>query len=188
MVNRVNDFPDAYILVIDDNAENVRLVERVLQHVGYTNVRVITDPGLAMRSIDETEPDLVLLDLRMPIHDGYEILALMRQPNSKLRFVPVLVFTADKSGEARIKAFEAGASDFLTKPGEVEEIMLRVNNFLQLRKMHLDLQIANDGLEPVCRNGPSNFQRPEKKHSKSWPTPLSSETTLPVGTRRGSEN
>lgn len=141
------NFPDARILVIDDNPDNVRLVERVLQHVGYKRIIVMTDPGLAMRSVREAEPDLLLLDIRMPKHDGYEILSMMREPNSSLESVPVLVFTADKSAIARPKAFDAGASDFLTKPGDVEEIILRVRNFLHIRSLHLQLAASKAELE-----------------------------------------
>ncbi len=138
---------DAQIIVVDDNPDNVRLVERFLEYAGYLNVQVITNSGLALDVIRKTSPDLILLDLHMPKPDGFEILESLRESSSPGRYVPVLVFTADGTPEARKKALEAGASDFLTKPGDAGEILLRVRNFLQARRMHVELQRHSENLE-----------------------------------------
>lgn len=138
---------DARILVVDDNADNVRLVERFLEYAGYMNVQVITQSGSALEIIRRTSPDLVLLDLHMPKPDGYEILETLRESTSPGRYVPILVFTADGTSEARKRALEAGASDFLTKPGDAAEILLRVRNFLHARRMHVELQRRSEDLE-----------------------------------------
>lgn len=142
-----NAFADAHIMVIDDNADNVRLVERFLEFAGYLNIQLITDSGSALDAIRKSNPDLILLDLHMPAPDGYDILESLREESFPGRFVPVLVFTADGTSEARKRALEAGASDFLTKPGDSAEILLRVRNFLEARKMHLQLQRHSDDLE-----------------------------------------
>jgi len=138
---------DAHILVVDDNPENVRLVERFLGFAGYTNVQLVTHSGSVMEIVEKNCPDLILLDLNMPTPNGYEILESLRESSSPGRYVPVLVFTADGTPEARKRALAVGASDFLTKPGDATEIMLRVRNFLHARKMHVELQKHSAELE-----------------------------------------
>lgn len=142
-----NKFVNARILVVDDTAENVRLVLRFLEFAGYLNIETHTNSAAAMTSMRANCPDIVLLDLNMPKPDGYEILAELRTGGSFGMAVPVLVFTADATPETRAKALEAGASDFLTKPGDAQEILLRVKNFLKLRQVHLKLQRSNSELE-----------------------------------------
>src|SRR5579862_6095655 len=146
-----NNFPHASILVIDDNAENVRIVARFLEWAGYLSVQVITDPQAALGAIRKSSPDIILLDLHMPKIDGYEILRMLREEDSEWCSVPVLVFTADQTAEAKAKALECGASDFLTKPGDAQEILLRVKNFLRLRQMHLELERNNSDLADRVR-------------------------------------
>ena len=141
-----NNFPNARILVIDDNLENVRLVARFLEWSGFLDVQVICDSAAALALIRRSCPDIILLDLHMPQPDGYAILEALREDGMDSRFTPVLVFTADGTPEAKARALNAGASDFLTKPGDAQEILLRVKNFLQLRQMHLELQRSNSQL------------------------------------------
>src|SRR5579863_5644605 len=120
-----NIFPNARLLVVDDNPENVRLVERLLGWAGYDQVKVITDSAAALEEVKKCEQDIILLDLHMPNPDGFEILRVLREETLHGRSVPVLVFTADKSQESKTKALEAGASDFLLKPGDAQEILMR---------------------------------------------------------------
>lgn len=147
MKPNVNNFPDARILVVDDNRQNVQLVEQFLTWAGYVNIRVLTESSRAMDEIRTFRPDIVLLDLHMPKPNGYEILAELRGEENDYRFLPVLVFTADITPEARMRALEAGASDFLTKPGDAQEILLRVRNFLETRRLHLKVQQQVEELE-----------------------------------------
>lgn len=134
-----HDFLDARILAIDDCEENVTLIQRILNFAGYFNVRIMTDSQAAMELLDEELPDIILLDLQMPQPDGFEILKKLAENSSPTSFTPVLVFTADATPETRKRALDCGASDFLTKPGDPVEILLRVRNFLQTRKYHLEL-------------------------------------------------
>lgn len=142
-----NKFPNARILVVDDNPENVKLVSRFLEWAGYLDVELVTDSTSVLALIEQAQPDIVLLDLHMPKVSGYDILAAMRQEESPLRLIPVLVFTADNTTEARARALESGASDFLTKPGDAQEILVRVRNFLEVRRMHLRVERYNAELE-----------------------------------------
>lgn len=135
------------ILIIDDNASNVTLLEQLLSHDGYTNVRSLIDPSGAVKLIEEWHPDLILLDLHMPIVTGYEILERLQASNSGGEFRPVLVWTADQTMAARTRALNLGANDFITKPFDATELLLRVRNFLRMRDLHQRLQDKNAQLE-----------------------------------------
>jgi len=134
-----HDFLDARILAIDDCEENVTLILRILNFAGYFNVRIMTDSQEAMDMLHQELPDIILLDLQMPQPDGFAILKKLSEISSPTSFTPVLVFTADATPETRKRALDSGASDFLTKPGDPVEILLRVRNFLQARRYHLEL-------------------------------------------------
>lgn len=130
----------ARILIVDDEPSNVRLLERILElnHVG--EVRGTTDPRQTLTLLFEFEPDLVLLDLNMPFLDGYGVLAQIEAAVPPENYLPVLVLTADITSETRRRALEAGAKDFLTKPLDHSEVILRINNLLENRFLHLDTQ------------------------------------------------
>ena len=142
---------DMGIMVVDDNATNVLLVERLLQFSGFTNVKSVTDSRQVLDTVHDFAPDLVLLDLHMPHLDGYEVLSQLRNIEEESTFLPILVFTADASETAKNKALALGASDFLTKPGDATEILQRVRNFLRARRMHVALQLQNQDLESRVR-------------------------------------
>src|SRR5947209_6063739 len=140
-------FLEANILVVDDTPDNVTLVAHFLKFAGYKNIRLLTDSSLVMDTVRTFGPDLILLDLHMPEIDGFQILKTLHESGFGEKSIPVLVFTADVTPQARTKALEAGASDFLTKPGDAAEILLRVRNFLHSRKLHLDLERSRQLLE-----------------------------------------
>lgn len=135
------------ILVIDDVEANATFVERMLEWAGYENVKCVLDPQQAVDFFKTFEPDLVLLDLHMPQVDGYDLLKAFQEVLPPGGYVPILVFTADVTPEARRRALSLGASDFLTKPGNATEIVLRVKNFLQTRFLHRCTLEENYALE-----------------------------------------
>jgi putative two-component system response regulator len=139
--------PDSKILVIDDHIQNIQLSVSVLEWAGYHDICTVLDPMTAIAAFRDFNPDLVILDLHMPGLDGYQVLEQLREFCSIQSYVPILVFTADGTSEARKKALELGASDFLTKPGDATEILLRVQNFLRQRHMQLELEQHNHRLE-----------------------------------------
>ncbi len=124
----------ARILVVDDQDDNVHLLERILGPT-YVNIKGITAPGLALAAVAEFEPDLVLLDLHMPGTSGFAILEQLRQPGTGHDLLPVVVLTADSTPEARNRALELGATDYLTKPLDRREVLLRVRNTLQVSRV-----------------------------------------------------
>jgi len=122
---------NAKILVVDDEEANVRLLERLLSQAGYTNVRSTRDSHRVVALYTEFQPDLILLDLHMPHPDGFELLEEFQRLIPEGSYVPVLVLTADVTGGALRRALLAGAKDFLTKPFDAQEVVLRIRNLLQ---------------------------------------------------------
>jgi signal transduction histidine kinase len=137
---------DAAILIVDDERSMVCLMEELLAHAGYTNLRSTTDSREVFGLCATLQPDLILLDLRMPNLDGIEVLRRLKQQRAEA-YLPVLVLTADVSRESKRAALEAGASDFLTKPFERIELLLRVRNLIEMRRLHRDLRRQNETLE-----------------------------------------
>lgn len=132
--------PQAKILVVDDEPANVRLLERILQRAGYTEIHYATNGRTGLRQVDDTGPDLILLDLHMPEMDGFEVLERLRDSLPVDSYLPVLILTADASTETKLKALDAGAMDFLIKPFDATEVVLRVRNLLHTRRLHLHME------------------------------------------------
>jgi DNA-binding response OmpR family regulator len=123
------------------------LLERILQMGGYTNLTKTTDPRKALEFFTAYKPDLILLDLMMPHIDG---LALMKQLRSRIpenNYLPIMVLTADVTPKAKLQALSLGAKDFLTKPFDATEVLLRVYNLLETRWLSVELQKHIDALE-----------------------------------------
>jgi PleD family two-component response regulator len=134
-------YADARVLVIDDYEDNVVLLQRLLARHGMRALRTVTDPRLVWNHLDELDPDLVLLDLHMPHIDGYTLLRHLRSWSGD-RYLPVIVLTADTSPETLWRVLGDGATDFLTKPFNATEIVIRVRNLLQTRMLDRDLRAA----------------------------------------------
>jgi putative two-component system response regulator len=135
----------ARILIVDDEPSNVLLLEAYLGD-SNTEIRSVTDSRLVEQEFNDFEPDIVLLDLRMPHPDGLEILQRLRSARLSLGYLPVIVLTADTSTVARNSALLLGADDFLTKPLDPDEVVLRVRNLLRTRELYVELAQANEAL------------------------------------------
>lgn len=147
----------ARILIVDDEDANVLLLERILQAAGFGNVESTTDPRRVLRIFETHQPDLILLDLRMPHLDGYAVLDLLKARNLPETYLPVLVLTADITPEVKRRALSMGAKDFLTKPLDQVEVVLRVRNLLETRRLHVKLQGQNEVLEEMVRERTSHL-------------------------------
>jgi putative two-component system response regulator len=156
---------NARILVVDDETANVLLIERILQRAGYHDVRSTTDPEAVLGLVAELRPDLLLLDLKMPRLDGFQILELLGSATPVDPYLPVLVLTADATREVRRRALAAGARDFLTKPLDVDEVLLRIANMLDIRFLTLELQTKNASLEDRVRERTREL---EESHIESF--------------------
>src|SRR5215467_3449366 len=135
------------VLIVDDEPANVLLLESMLADQSELEIKTVTDSAMAEREFMEFEPDIVLLDLHMPKPDGIEILTRLRGPRSSLGFLPVIVLTADTTRVARNSALLLGADDFLIKPLDREEVVLRVRNLLRTRGLYRELAAAKEALE-----------------------------------------
>jgi signal transduction histidine kinase len=140
-------FRNARILVVDDQEINVLLLEDILQSAGFRNVLSTTDSREVLNQFAKYQPDLILLDLMMPHLDGFEIIALLRPLISEESYLPILVLTADITKEVKRRALSVGAADYITKPFDHVEVLLRINNLLKTRFLHQESQRYNRLLE-----------------------------------------
>jgi PleD family two-component response regulator len=138
------------ILVIDDDRMSVNLLEQLFQRNGYTRVMGITDSRLAVETCASFDPDLVLLDLIMPEVDGFAVLDVLRADVSE-DFLPIVVLTGDVSEEAKARALDAGATDFLVKPVSQTEALLRIRNLLEMRRLYIATETQRLALEDAVR-------------------------------------
>ena len=133
----------ARVLVVDDDISNLTLVMRILRRAGFTTVQGVSVAPCIMPAVRDFEPDVVLLDLHLPGADGLELITEINEAAGRRNYLPVLVLTGDCSVHARDAALAAGAKDFLTKPYESTEIVLRVRNLVETRMLYVELQRQN---------------------------------------------
>lgn len=136
----------ACVLIVDDQPANLALLKRLLRAAGVRNAHGVTDPRDAVRRCLEIDADLVLLDLHMPHMDGFAVMSELSAALPDDAFVPVLVLTADSTPATKERALDAGAKDFLTKPFDRVEAILRVRNLLETRALYVDMQRHNAAL------------------------------------------
>lgn len=142
-----NYIQQARFLIIDDEMANVALLQQNLERRGYTNIFSTTDSRQAVGLFEEVKPDIVLLDLMMPHIDGLQVLEQLKPLLPQESHVPIVVLTADITPAAKRNALTAGARDFLTKPFDPTELLLRIWNLLETRYLQLQLQDQNLNLE-----------------------------------------
>jgi len=138
------------ILIVDDEPANVALLQEILLENGYARLESVGNSKNVLETYTKFQPDLVLLDLMMPPPDGFAILESLRSENAE-SFLPVVVLTADTSEETKRRALEAGANDFLCKPLDHVEVVLRIRNLLETRRVHLLLDNQRAALEEAFR-------------------------------------
>ena len=142
-------FTDARIVIVDDQAASLSVLEAVLGQAGYTNLRAISDPSTVVTSVLEEGADVVLLDLHMPGLDGAAVMKALSSALVGPASIPIVVLTADVGREARKAALRAGAKDFLVKPLDPTEVVLRIGNLLETRALHLSMRAHNERLEEL---------------------------------------
>lgn len=142
----------SYILIVDDSASNLLLVERILEMAGYTHVQTLSRSSDVIACFEADPPDLLLLDLQMPEPNGFELMRRLKDWTTGTAYIPVLVLTADASQQTRHDALEAGARDFLTKPLDHIDVLLRIRNLLHTRDLQIALQAHNELLDAKVRH------------------------------------
>ena len=141
---------NASIFIVDDNPSNVILLEKMLAREGYANIESTTDSRLAKGMFEAKRHDLVLLDIRMPHVDGFEVMSQIDEISGD-DYSPILVLTAQTDMETRLKALAAGAKDFLNKPVDKAEALNRIRNMLEVRLLHTQVRNQNEILEEQVR-------------------------------------
>src|ERR1039458_8031153 len=126
---------NAKILVVDDKEANVRLIEGMLRVAGYACVHSTTDPNEVCELHRTNQYGLILLDLLMPGMDGFQVMEGLKEIEAD-GYLPVLVITAQPGH--KLRALEAGAKDFVSKPFDLAELRARVHNILEVRLLHLE--------------------------------------------------
>ena len=152
----------ARILVVDDGPANVDLLEHFLSTAGYAHVRGTTDSRVVTDIVRTWQPDLVLLDLLMPHVDGFAVLEELRTLVLPGVYLPVIAMTGDGSVVTRRRALDRGATDFVTKPFDRIEVLLRIRNALQTRALYLALEHEKRGLEQTVRERTERLVQNEK--------------------------
>src|SRR3954469_12583002 len=136
----------ANVLIVDDYDANVRALEAILLDAGVARVHSVTDPRLVLDAYRASDFDLILLDLHMPGLDGIDVLEQLAAVVPEDEYLPVLMLTADATPEAKQQALAAGAKDFLTKPFDGTEVILRAKNLLETKALHRRMRAHNASL------------------------------------------
>jgi putative two-component system response regulator len=138
---------ESRILIVDDEQGNVDVLTRMLKAAGYRSVQGTTDSTQTVALFHRFRPDLILLDLTMPEMDGFAVLDQLAPLMPNDVYLPILILTGDIRFEARQRALSSGAKDFLLKPFDMTEVLLRIKNLLETRNLYLLLQEQNQNLE-----------------------------------------
>src|SRR5580704_6873443 len=133
------------IMVVDDQPANLKLMEDMLRHEGYT-VRSFPGGRLALAGASESPPDLILLDITMPEMDGFAVCQRLKA-DPKLKSIPVIFLSALNETEDKVRAFQCGGVDYVTKPFRVEEVRARVQTQIQLHRLRGQLEQYANHLE-----------------------------------------
>ncbi len=138
------DWPDN-ILVVDDAPENLRLLSSMLEHHGY-NVRKAINGRIAINGAQIAQPDLILLDINLPDIDGYEVCQKLKSLEST-KEIPIIFISAYSEELDKVRAFEVGGRDYITKPFQLREVLARVENQLSIYQLQMELKQKKFELE-----------------------------------------
>jgi len=155
------DLLDASILIVDDQQPNVLLLEQVLAEAGYTRVTSTTNPQEVRTLHRENCYDLIILDLQMPVMDGFEVMEGLKA-NAADSYLPVLVITAQPNH--KLRALQAGAKDFISKPFDLVEVRTRIHNMLEVRLLYRQLEDYNKILEAAVKERTAELRESEARY------------------------
>ena len=159
-------FADAKIFIVDDHEPNVVILERMLRTAGARDTWVFTDSRRVLAAFVELAPDLVFLDLHMPHRDGLELMADLQAARTDDTFLPIVVVTADTTPAARQRVLAQGAADFLTKPFDGVEVILRARNLLAARRLHQHTREQTAVLEAKLEENQAEQRRVVRERSE----------------------
>ncbi|WP_219116496.1 response regulator [Janthinobacterium sp. UMAB-56] len=154
---------NASILIVDDQEANVMLLEQVLRNAGYTRITSTMDPKAVHALHQQHRYDLILLDLQMPEMDGFEVMEGLRDIEAG-SYLPVLVITAQPSH--KLRALQAGAKDFVSKPFDLVEVKTRIHNMLEVRLLYQKLAEYNKSLEQMVEERTAELRESEARFQR----------------------
>ena len=132
------------ILVVDDTPIKLRLLSNLLTKHGY-RITLIEDGLAALAAVQANTPDLILLDINMPGLDGYEVCQRLKS-QEHTKEIPVIFISSFDETWDKVRAFQVGGVDYITKPFQVEEVLARINVHISLRQLQKQLQLSNESL------------------------------------------
>jgi len=162
------DTSGARILIVDDQELHTRLLRTILQLAGFTNVTTCNDPRQAMELFRRISPDIVLLDLMMFPLDGFTVMRQIHELVGDSDEVPIVFLTADVNPEHRHRALSEGAKDFLSKPFDHDEVVLRIRNLLETRFLYLRLRELAEGVGSLFVEGADDVERASEELGSSF--------------------
>src|SRR5476649_308827 len=152
---------NAKILIVDDQQANVRLLENMLHGAGYTRIASTMNPHEVCALHRKNHYDLILLDLLMPVMDGFQVIEALKT-NDADGYLPVLVLTAQPGH--KLRALEAGAKDFISKPFDLAEVRARVHNLLEVRLLYRKIEGHAKVLEETVRERTAELRDSEARY------------------------
>jgi PAS domain S-box-containing protein len=155
------DILKASILIVDDQAVNVSLLEEMLHSAGYTNVASTMNPQEVCALHRKNRYDLILLDLQMPGMDGFQVMEGLKT-NDADGYLPVLVITAQPGH--KLRALQAGAKDFISKPFDLVEVKTRIHNMLEVRLLYKELETYSKVLEQTVQVRTAELRESEARY------------------------
>jgi PAS domain S-box-containing protein len=154
------DIRQASILIVDDQAANISLLEQLLHDEGYTHVSSTQNPQDVCALHRQNAYDLILLDLQMPVMDGFQVMEGLKT-NADDPYLPVLVLTAQPGH--KLRALQAGAKDFISKPFDLVEVKTRIRNMLEVRLLYKKLESYSKELEKAVQERTAELRESEAR-------------------------
>jgi len=156
-----SDILNAGILIVDDQQANVSLLEQLLHEAGYTSVASTMNPHEVCTLHRRNRYDLILLDLQMPGMDGFQVMEGLKASDTD-GYLPILVITAQPGH--KLRALQAGARDFISKPFDLVEVKTRIHNMLEVRLLYRKLQDHGKALEQTVRERTAELRESEARY------------------------
>lgn len=147
----IADYPNARILIIDDNEDNLLCYKRFLTEAGYSHISLIQNPFEAESAFQEFKPDLMLVDYRMPPVDGIYVVERIRHQELESRYVPVIMVTSTSDAKVKDRALSTGINDYIQLEESWDELMIRIRNALRIAELHTHLRKENSILELMVK-------------------------------------
>jgi len=158
---RRGDILAARILIVDDENANVKLLARLLGEAGYVNVASTMKPAEVCALHRKNSYDLILLDLQMPVMDGFQVIEALKTTETD-PYLPVMALTAQPGH--KVRALQAGAKDFISKPFDLIEVKTRIHNMLEIRLLYRKLEASNKVLEETVRERTAELRESEARY------------------------